>query len=238
MRKLGFAAVPALLVALSAAPVSAQTAPADWGDFVALSQYDFTGCGGSNFATCMSVDVYFNATTNAVGIIMTNDGGPGTFTRIGVVNLGGTVVAAGSYSSGPDGAFEPEANQGLSGDGLEEGIWAWTAKQPMRIGLAPGESGYFTFVFTDGPALGEIGFAVQAQGFNDCSTKFGYWFENGAVVTNDNGPNGYDSNCTGTSVPEPSSMALLATGLAGLAFVGRRRRTGAELVDEDGNDIA
>jgi hypothetical protein len=32
-------------------------------------------------------------------------------------------------------------------------------------------------------------------------------------------------------------MALLATGLAGMAFVARRRRNGADIVDENRDDV-
>lgn len=225
----------ALALALVAAPASvdAQTAPTGWASWTSL--FTYSGCGGSSFATCISVDVRLNGGT--VGAFVTNNGGPGVLTRIGIINLGGTIANPPGTSSTPYGAWNPQKNMGLSGAGLPTGIWAWTGPNGINNGLVDGDSGYFTFNVTN-LVSNQVGIAVHAQGFLNCSTKFGVWQTPSGLVTNDVGPSGYDPACSPpVTVPEPESMALLATGLAGLAFVAVRRRKGLGLVDEDGNEI-
>lgn len=225
-----------LALALVAAPggVDAQTAPTGWSSWTSL--FTFSGCGGSNFATCISVDVRRNGTTGTVGAFVLNNGGPATLTRIGIINLGGTIANPPGTSSTSNGAWNPMANSGLSGGGLPAGMWAWTSPQGITNGLTDTESGFFTFNVTNLVAS-QIGIAVHGQGYLNCSTKFGVWQTAGGLVTNDAGPSGYDPACTPVTVPEPESMALLATGLAGLAFVAVRRRKDLEIVDEDGSEI-
>jgi hypothetical protein len=216
MRLSRIAAVALLLVV--PAQIDAQTAPVGWDTWTSL--FTFSGCGGSNFATCIAVDVRMSGST--VGAYVLNDGGPGTLTRIGIVNLGGTIDSADpGTSSTPHGAWDPQKNKGLSGDGLPDGIWAWTGPQGINNGLVDGEWGYFTFNVDD-LLSDQIGIAVHAQGFNDCSTKYGVWQTPSGLVTNDTGQ--YDPACGGVSVPEPESAALLITGLIGLGYVAARRR--------------
>jgi len=210
-------------LALLAAPahIEAQTAPSGWASWTSL--FTFAGCGGSNFATCVSIDVRLNGST--VGAYVLNDGGPATLTRIGIINLGGTMSTPPGTSSTSNGAWNPEANQGLSGGGLPTGMWAWTSPQGITNGLIDGQSGYFTFNVTN-LVSSQIGIAVHGQGFNNCSTKFGVWQTSSGLTTNDAVANGgsYDPACGSVTVPEPESAALLLTGLLGLGYVAARRR--------------
>lgn len=193
--------------------------------------------GGSNFATSMSGVLSFDdgATLNdGIGhlVLTIENGGPGVFAAIGVVNVpmnDVTVTDPGTNDNG----WNWEGTQQLSGDGLPETIWAWTAPPPQPTNGQPESSGPLTFTFAvsfdNFNDLADIGFGVHAIAFDDCSTKFGVW--DGGSETNDVGPDNYDPACS-ASVPEPASSGLILVGLGGLAFVARRRRT--SLLIEDG----
>ncbi len=172
----------------------------------------------------------------AVGAYVLNDDGPATLTRVGIINLGGTITNPPGTSSTSNGAWNPQANNGLSGGGLPSGIWAWTSPRGITNGLTDGQSGFFTFNVTN-LVSSQIGIAVHGQGYNNCSTKFGVWQTSRGLTTNDAVANGGSYAPACVSVPEPESFALLATGLAGLLFVAARRRNGLELVDESGAPV-
>ncbi|MDH4349322.1 MAG: PEP-CTERM sorting domain-containing protein, partial [Gemmatimonadota bacterium] len=100
-------------------------------------------------------------------------------------------------------------------------------------GLGAGNTYTFTFTITNWQGttadFNNLGFAIHGQGGpNGCSTKL--------VIQADGSANSPDPNdpavqaCGTTVTPEPVTMSLLATGLAGMGGAGlvRRRRKQAD----------
>lgn len=222
------------LMAFTSAPALGQ-APSNWSSWTSMFAGSYTG--GSSFATTMAVDLRYivSGGTYFVGLDIANLGSVGeVFTRVGLVNLGGSVVSKVSANG-----WGTQSQSAFGGAGLPSNTWAWTAPVPRpTYGLQNGESTFFLFEFKGTPSIAQIGAGVHAQvGPNGCSTKFAVWPDgSGGLATNDITNGGTTPTC-GAPVPEPTSMALLATGLGSLAFVARRRRSEVELVDEDGDPI-
>ena len=212
-----------LILAIAALLIIAGTGPAVWADTITV-----TGVGSGQFSTATVVGE-FNSQTNTFTFTITNTsaitqpGSTATITSIGydlppIGNAspsglnGFTGTQAPSLSSNfnfsdADLGSVPDFNTVVLDFGFTTGASANFAGGSTNDGLLPGESGSFTI-----SGAGFTGF-TEAQIVNSIFVRF----------QNVPPPFGSDVGTPGTSVPEPSSIALLATALVGLGGLARSR---------------
>lgn len=201
----------------------------------ARADFTFTNvCGGNNFATCASgsLATSVGGGVTVVTINITYEGTQGElFKSIGVIGLpaGATVVYTDADGNGV--GYDNEPPKDLNGGGLPDDTYgAVSNDQALMLGQPGLTSGTFVFTITGEltqQQIDALGVGVHAiSGPNGCSTKFGVV---GGNAVNNTDPS---STCTETVIPEPITMTLLATGLAGMGGVGfiRRRKKEDELV--------
>lgn len=175
-------------------------------------------CGGDNFSTCASVTA--SNVGNVVQLTVTNTSGSAAsfFTNIGLGNLGAGVTVT-NFSTDMPTRFEL-GTAGLSGAGIVTPVVGASVfpPNPNTKALMDGET--VTFYFTLGGTydLANAQFIVHDQGGTDpnCSSSTKLVVTGGVANT---------ALCgTTTAVPEPVTMSLLATGLAGMGGMGALRR--------------
>lgn len=183
-------------------------------------------CGGNNFATCAAVTLSTAGNPSVVTLDVTNLGTNGEiYKTVGLINIPADVTV--TITAAPAGYTPFDEDPDINIAGYND--FGSGANNPQN-GLANGQSGQWQFTFSrelTAQEIAALGVGIHGiSGPNGCSTQFGV-LAGGAVNNVDE--EAY-ARCGETTIPEPITMTLLATGLAGMGGAGFVRRRNKKTV--------
>ena len=190
-------------------------------------------CGSSNFYTCATLTTSYSHATSTLTIQIANTGTFGdAFRQVAVGNLpaGVTVVSGTEDHPSNNWVVSTDIND-LNGAGSGGFVYQGQASSGNPgTNFINNDGNTYTFTLTfsrdlTDEELAALWFGTHTQSGPDaCSGSSKLWIDGSG---NANGPAGgvYADGCgPTTTVPEPITMTLLATGLAGMGGAGAVRR--------------